>query len=113
MSAEPMRADSTARTEHAALELDRVTKAFGGLTAVGDVSLSVAAQERRALIGPNGAGKTTLFHLVSGELPVTRGRIRLFGEDITACSPHARVGRGLGRTYQVTNVFPALTAEDN
>jgi branched-chain amino acid transport system ATP-binding protein len=97
----------------AALELDGVTKAFGGLVAVADVSLRVGARERRALIGPNGAGKTTLFHLVSGELPVTRGGIRLFGEDVTTLPPHVRVGRGLGRTYQITNIFPALSVWEN
>jgi branched-chain amino acid transport system ATP-binding protein len=97
----------------AALELDGVTKAFGGLVAVADVSLRVGARERRALIGPNGAGKTTLFHLVSGELPVARGHIRLFGEDVTTLPPHVRVGRGLGRTYQITNIFPALSVWEN
>jgi branched-chain amino acid transport system ATP-binding protein len=102
-----------ANGQPAALELDGVTKAFGGLVAVADVSLRVGARERRALIGPNGAGKTTLFHLVSGELPVTRGHIRLFGEDVTTLPPHVRVGRGLGRTYQITNIFPALSVWEN
>ncbi len=97
----------------AALELESVTKAFGGLTAVSDVTLRVERSERRALIGPNGAGKTTLFYLITGELPATRGRIRLFGEDLSRDPPHRRIARGLGRTYQVTNVFPALTVEDN
>jgi branched-chain amino acid transport system ATP-binding protein len=97
----------------AALELDGVTKAFGGLVAVAAVSLSVPQRERRALIGPNGAGKTTLFNLISGELAVTRGCVRLFGEDITSRPPNARVGRGLGRTYQITNIFPALSVADN
>jgi branched-chain amino acid transport system ATP-binding protein len=96
-----------------ALELDGVTRAFGGLVALTDVTLHVAQRERRAIIGPNGAGKTTLFRLISGEMPVTRGRIKLFGEDITSLAAHARVGRGLGRTYQITNVFPALSVEDN
>ena len=96
-----------------ALELAGVTKAFGGLVAVADVSLRVAERERRAVIGPNGAGKTTLFHLVSGELPVSQGHVRLFGEDVTHLSPPRRVGRGLRRTYQITNVFPALTVADN
>ena len=97
----------------AALELEGVTRAFGGLVAVAEVSLRVPARERRAIIGPNGAGKTTLFRLISGEMPVTRGRIKLFGEDITGLPAHTRVGRGLGRTYQITNVFPALSVEDN
>jgi ABC-type branched-subunit amino acid transport system ATPase component len=105
--------DSRGNGARAALELNGVTKAFGGLVAVADVTLSIAERERRALIGPNGAGKTTLFHLVSGELSVTRGRIRLFGEDVTRLPPNARVGRGLGRTYQITNIFPALSVEDN
>jgi branched-chain amino acid transport system ATP-binding protein len=96
-----------------ALELEGVTRSFGGLVAVADVTLSIAMRERRAIIGPNGAGKTTLFHLISGELPVTRGRIRLFGDDVTALPPHMRVGRGLGRTYQVTNIFPALSVQEN
>jgi branched-chain amino acid transport system ATP-binding protein len=96
-----------------ALELDGVTRAFGGLVAVADVTLRIAMRERRAIIGPNGAGKTTLFNLISGELPVTRGRIRLFGDDVTALPPHMRVGRGLGRTYQVTNIFPALSVQEN
>jgi branched-chain amino acid transport system ATP-binding protein len=96
-----------------ALELEGVSRAFGGLVAVSEVTLRVAARERRAIIGPNGAGKTTLFRLISGEMPVTRGRIKLHGEDITSLPPHARVGRGLGRTYQVTNVFAGLSVEDN
>jgi branched-chain amino acid transport system ATP-binding protein len=97
----------------AALELEGVTKAFGGLVAVADVSLRVRERERRAVIGPNGAGKTTLFHLISGELPVTSGRIRLFGEDITRLPAPRRVGRGLRRTYQITNIFPRLTVFEN
>ena len=90
-----------------------MTKAFGGLVAVSDVSLRVADRERRAIIGPNGAGKTTLFRLISGEFPVTSGRIKLSGEDVTDLPAHRRVGRGLGRTYQITNIFPALSVEDN
>ena len=96
-----------------ALELDDVTRTFGGLVAVSDVTLRVPEHERRAIIGPNGAGKTTLFRLISGEMGVTRGRIKLFDEDITDLAAHARVGHGLGRTYQVTNVFRNLPVEDN
>ena len=105
--------DTHTNGQPAALELSGVTKAFGGLVAVSDVSMRVAARERRAVIGPNGAGKTTLFRLISGELPVTRGEIRLLGQDITRLPSHRRVGRGLGRTYQITNIFPALSVEDN
>jgi branched-chain amino acid transport system ATP-binding protein len=96
-----------------ALELEGVTRSFGGLVAVSAVSLRVPRCERRGIIGPNGAGKTTLFRLISGEMSVTSGRIKLFGEDITRLPAHRRVGRGLGRTYQVTNIFPRLTVEDN
>jgi len=97
----------------AALECEEVTRRFGGLEAVGGVSFRVAPGERRGIIGPNGAGKTTLFRLVSGEMPVTSGRIRLFGEDITRVPCHRRTHLGLGRTFQITNLFPTQTVVDN
>lgn len=97
----------------AALVLENVTKNFGALRAVNDVSIRVEPGERRAIIGPNGAGKTTLFNLITGELPVTAGHISLFGQDITGMPPHRRIAVGLGRTYQITNVFPKLTVEEN
>ncbi len=97
----------------AALSLAGVSKAFGGLRAVDAVSLEIQPGERRAIIGPNGAGKTTLFSLISGEQPVTAGRITLFGRDVTGLAPHRRAALGLGRTYQITNLFPRLTALDN
>ena len=93
-----------------ALELSRVTRLFGGLRAVDDVALTIPTGERRALIGPNGAGKTTLFNLVTGELPVSTGSIRLFGHDVTRAAPHRRAALGLARTFQITNLFPTLTA---
>lgn len=96
-----------------ALSLAGVSKAFGGLRAVDGVSLEVQAGERRAIIGPNGAGKTTLFSLISGEQPVTDGRIVLFGREVTGLAPHRRAALGLARTYQITNLFPRLTALDN
>jgi branched-chain amino acid transport system ATP-binding protein len=96
-----------------ALELSGVSKVFGGLSAVDGVSFSVRAGERRAIIGPNGAGKTTLFSLISGEQPVTSGQIRLFGRDVTRAAAHRRAALGLSRTYQITNLFPRLTALDN
>lgn len=96
-----------------ALELESVSRSFGGLVAVADVTFQVTQSERRAIIGPNGAGKTTLFRLISGEMNVTRGRIKIFGEDVTDLPAHARVGHGLGRTYQVTNIFRNLPVEDN
>jgi branched-chain amino acid transport system ATP-binding protein len=101
--------DSTAL----ALNLVGVSKAFGGLRALDGVSLQVKPGERRAIIGPNGAGKTTLFNLISGELAPSQGQIMLFGRDITRLSPHRRAALGLARTYQVTNLFPRLTALEN
>ena len=97
----------------AALSLSGLSKEFGGLRAVDGVSLTVGAGERRAIIGPNGAGKTTLFSLISGETRPSEGRIALFGHDVTRYPPHRRAGLGLARTYQITNLFPRLTALDN
>jgi branched-chain amino acid transport system ATP-binding protein len=97
----------------AVLVLENVSKDFGGLRAIDDVSIRIEPGERRAIIGPNGAGKTTLFNLITGELPLTSGRIYLSGKDITKMSAHRRIGAGLGRTYQITNIFPGLTVEEN
>jgi branched-chain amino acid transport system ATP-binding protein len=96
-----------------ALNLSNVSKAFDGLRALDGVSLAVTAGERRAIIGPNGAGKTTLFGLISGETRATEGRITLFGRDVTRLPPHRRAALGLARTYQITNLFPRLTALEN
>ena len=96
-----------------ALSLTGLSKEFGGLRAVDGVSLTVVAGERRAIIGPKGAGKTTLFSLISGEARPTGGRIELFGHDVTRYAPHRRAGLGLARTYQITNLFPRLTALEN
>lgn len=97
----------------AALVLEHVVKNFGGLRATDDVSIQIKPGERRAIIGPNGAGKTTLFNLITGELPVTSGRIFLYGQELTKMASHARIGAGLGRTYQITNIFLGLTVEEN
>ena len=96
-----------------ALELEGVSRRFGGLRAVNAVNLKVAAGANHAIIGPNGAGKTTLFALVSGELGLSGGRIRMFGQDISRWSASRRAGSGLGRTYQITNVFTGLTVAEN
>jgi branched-chain amino acid transport system ATP-binding protein len=90
-----------------------VSRAFGGLRAVDAVSLTVSAGERRALIGPNGAGKTTLFNLIAGTVPVSTGSIRLFGRDVTRAAAHRRAALGLARTFQINNLFPALTVLEN
>ena len=96
-----------------ALVLEGVTRTFGALRAIEDVSLSVAAGERRALIGANGAGKTTLFNAITGDYPPTDGRVRFFGEDVTAMPPHERIRMGLRRTYQSSLLFRDLTVWDN
>jgi branched-chain amino acid transport system ATP-binding protein len=95
------------------LELEGICRRFGGLDAIKDVSLSVPAGTRRAIIGPNGAGKTTLFNIITGELPPSSGRLQLFGRDVTRMPAHARAAMGLGRTFQITNLFAPLTVEDN
>lgn len=105
--------ESTFTQNNLALALDQVSVAFGGLRAVDQVSLQVPVGERRAIIGPNGAGKTTLFNLISGELKATEGKIFVFGKDVTKMPPHQRVALGLGRTYQITNVFQGLSVEEN
>ena len=96
-----------------AIEVDRLSKNFGGLRAVDEVSLAVPAGERRILIGPNGAGKTTLFHCIAGSVKPTAGRVRLFGEDITALTENRRAARGMGRTFQISNLFSDLTTVEN
>src|SRR5207237_1178197 len=88
-------------------------RAFGALQAVADVSLAVPPGELRAVIGPNGAGKTTLFHLVSGLLAPTSGRVLFRGDDVTALAAPARCRRGLSRTFQITSIFPELSVLEN
>jgi branched-chain amino acid transport system ATP-binding protein len=95
------------------LQLRRLSKSFGGLAAVRDVSLEISSGERKAVIGPNGAGKTTLFNLITGVFPSSSGEIRLFGADVTRWPPHKRTALGMARTFQVTSLFPKLTVLDN
>ena len=96
-----------------ALELRGVTKLFGALAALTDVTLSVRPGERRAVLGSNGAGKTTLFNCVTGDFLPTSGTIRLFGEDVTRFPAHERIRRGLRRTYQISLLFGGLPVIDN
>ncbi|MFZ0127149.1 MAG: ATP-binding cassette domain-containing protein, partial [Xanthobacteraceae bacterium] len=91
------------------LEVKSLTKRFGSLVAVRDVSMTVAKGELRAVIGPNGAGKTTFFNLISGFFPPTSGAINFDGRDITRLSTHERVTLGMARTFQITEIFPELT----
>jgi branched-chain amino acid transport system ATP-binding protein len=95
------------------LELDRLGRTVGGATILEDVSLTVHEGEFLAVIGPNGAGKTSLFNLVSGLDRATAGTIRLDGADITATPPHTRARRGLGRTFQTSSLWPAMTVADH
>ena len=96
-----------------ALILGGVTRAFGALRAVDEVSLTVAAGQKYAILGSNGAGKTTLFNAITGDFPPTAGRIYFFGEDITELPPHERIRKGLRRTYQSSLLFRDLTVRDN
>jgi branched-chain amino acid transport system ATP-binding protein len=95
------------------LRVDRVAKSFGSLVALRDVSLAVAPGELRAIIGPNGAGKTTFFNLISGFFAPSAGTITFDGRDVTRVPAHRRVGLGMARTFQVTEVFPELTVQEN
>ena len=96
-----------------ALNIDGLTKYFGGVCSLQNVSFSVEAGERLAIIGPNGAGKTTLFNLLTGQLSATRGSVFLFGQEITSMAPHRRVYLGLARSFQISNLFFNLTVLDN
>jgi branched-chain amino acid transport system ATP-binding protein len=95
------------------LEARGVTRAFGSLVAVKDVTFAVEPGELRAVIGPNGAGKTTFFNLISGFFPPTKGSIWFEGNDITNLSSDRRVAIGIARTFQVTEIFPELSVRDN
>jgi branched-chain amino acid transport system ATP-binding protein len=96
-----------------ALRVESLSKDFGGLHALRDVSFSVKAGEHLAIIGPNGAGKTTLFNLLNGQLSATAGRIYLFGQDITTMATHRRAHLGQARSFQLTSLFLDLTILDN
>jgi branched-chain amino acid transport system ATP-binding protein len=96
-----------------AVELVDVHKHFGATPVIRGVTLTIEAGTRQALIGPNGAGKSTLFNLITGKYAVSRGRIRLKGEDITGRRPYEVARRGLSRSFQVTNIFPRLSAFEN
>jgi len=97
----------------AGIRVEGLVKDFGGLRALEDVTLRVEPGERRAIIGPNGAGKTTLFNIITGIFPPTAGRILFDGRDITDLPPHRRAQLGLGRTFQITTLFPKLSVRDN
>ncbi len=95
------------------LKLEGVTKRFGGLTAVRDVSLEVREGDLLGIIGPNGAGKTTLFNLITGHLVPDGGQVVFKERDVTGIAPHDLCRLGMGRSFQRTNIFPRLTVYEN
>ena len=95
-----------------AIAIQGLTRSFGGLTAVDDVTFAARPGEIVGIIGPNGAGKTTLFDLISGFVPADRGTVHLGDDDISSCSVAERAWRGLGRSFQDARLFPALTVEE-
>jgi branched-chain amino acid transport system ATP-binding protein len=90
-----------------------LSRNFGGVQALSNVSFTVEVGERRLIIGPNGAGKTTLFNMLSGTLAVSSGSVILFGRDVTQLPAYERARMGLARTFQITNLFPRLTVLEN
>jgi branched-chain amino acid transport system ATP-binding protein len=96
-----------------ALTVRDLSKSFGGVQALENVSFTIAPGERRAVIGPNGAGKTTLFHVISGTIFPSVGTIALFDSDITRLAPDVRARLGIARTFQITNLFFRLTVLEN
>ncbi|NEX59451.1 ABC transporter ATP-binding protein [Noviherbaspirillum galbum] len=95
------------------LRADAVSRRFGGLAAVKDVSVDLHQGQIHAVIGTNGAGKSTLINLLSGEIPVSAGRIELNGRDITRLAQPRRARHGVGRSYQRTTIFPSFTVLEN
>ncbi|MEM7130651.1 MAG: ABC transporter ATP-binding protein [Chloroflexota bacterium] len=95
------------------LDVQSLTKHFGGVHAVNNVSISVDSGERYAVIGPNGAGKSTFFNLIAGELPVTSGTVTFGGQDITHLPVHECAQLGIGRTFQRNNLFLGMSALEN
>lgn len=97
----------------AALALDDLRKSFGKTEIIRGVNLHIEKGERHAIIGPNGAGKSTLFNLITGRFPKTSGDISLHGENLEGLPPYLINRRGLSRSFQITNIFPAMTVFEN
>ncbi len=97
----------------AALQVSRITKRFGGLVAVDDVSFTLGENEVLGLIGPNGSGKTTMLNLISGALKATSGQVLLYGAEISALNAHAIAFKGVARTFQIVRMLPAMTVMEN
>lgn len=96
-----------------ALKVEGLSKNFGGLQVLEDITFTLKPGERWAIIGPNGAGKTTLINILSGVLPPSRGRIELCGQDVTRSSTHERLRLGMARSFQLNSLFPKLTIQEN
>jgi branched-chain amino acid transport system ATP-binding protein len=103
----------SSQTPESALETRGLTIRFGGHVAVNDVTCRFATGTLTAIVGPNGAGKTTYFNLISGQLRASAGQVLVGGEDITRLPASSRARRGLGRAFQLTNLFPQLSALEN
>jgi branched-chain amino acid transport system ATP-binding protein len=95
------------------LEIKNLTKAFGGIKAIDDVSLTFPSGSLSAVIGPNGAGKSTFFNLISGAFPADSGEVLLEGQDVLRVSRAERMHRGIGRAFQVASCFPTMTVAEN
>ena len=95
------------------IETQNLSKHFGGLAAVDDVSIKIEAGTLHAIIGPNGAGKTTFFNLLSGNLKPTNGKVFYKGQDLTGKPIYRMIHMGIGRSFQITNIFPNLTVREN
>src|SRR5947208_11926479 len=95
------------------LQVERLSKRFGGVSAVHEVSFTLEEGELLGVMGPNGSGKTTLFNLIAGALAPDSGRVRLHGRDIGGLSPHRVCARGIARTFQLVRPFRDLTAREN
>jgi branched-chain amino acid transport system ATP-binding protein len=96
-----------------ALQLDGLEKSFGMAKIIRGIDLSIGKGERHAIIGPNGAGKSTLFNLITARFPATKGSVKLHGEDLAGLQPFQINRRGLSRSFQITNIFPAMTVFEN
>ncbi|GAB4360931.1 MAG: ABC transporter ATP-binding protein [Kiloniellaceae bacterium] len=108
-----MSAAAQTATAQPALAVQGLSKAFGGVQAVKDVSFSVAEGELLALIGPNGAGKSTCFNMLNGQIRPDRGSVKLAGAELVGQSPAQIWRRGVGRTFQITATFPSMTVAEN
>ena len=107
------KAPASGHTQVPLMRLQSVSRRFGGVRAVSDLSFDIAPGEIVGLIGPNGSGKSTTVNLIAGQLPPSQGTLTFRGEDLARLSPDARLRKGLARTFQTTSIFPEFTASEN